>query len=104
MNEQMNRLSQTPAEVRPAVSSMTELASCIGDLETALRALAARVSPLLPSGSPFERPTKDAVQGAQTNAAPRPVRSHFTDELQSRIYALRSITSSVNEMIQGIEI
>lgn len=90
---------------RPVASSMTELASAIGDLETAARALAGRVSPMLPAGSPFERNEKEAAATlGQGTSVPRPVRSHFTDELQSRIWSLNAITASINEMVKSIEL
>jgi hypothetical protein len=96
---------QTAEAARPIPSSMTELASAIGDLETAARALAGRISPLLPAGSPFSRVDKQlASEGQGAAPVPRPVRSHFCDELQSRIYQLRSITSSINEMVKGSEL
>jgi hypothetical protein len=94
--------SAVPEEQRPVAASMNELASSIGNLETALRSLAGRVSPLLPAGSPFERGDKMAPPTG--TSTPRPVRSNFTDELQSRIYALNSLTGSVNEMVKSIEL
>jgi hypothetical protein len=81
---------------------MTQLASQVGDMETALRALAGRISPLLPAGSPFERAEK--LAGNSVQAAPKPVRSHLCDELQTRIYQLNSLTASINEMVKGVEI
>ena len=85
-------------------NAMTELASQLGDLETALRALAGRISPLLPAGSPFERAEKLAGQNISAPAVPQPVRSQLADELYSRIHALRSLTGSVNEMVKSVEI
>lgn len=74
--------SQQADEVRPIASTMIALASAIGDLETAARALAGRISPLLPAGSPFSRAEKEAALTGHGTQAPRPVRSQLNDELQ----------------------
>lgn len=89
-------------ESRPVTSTMTEIASAVGDLETAIRALAGRISPLLPAGNPYNR--VDGSKGEAGTSVPRPVRSHFNDQLQTRLYELRGITASVNEMVKGIEL
>jgi hypothetical protein len=86
---------------RPIAQTMTQLASQVGDLETALRALAGRISPLLPAGSPFDRPQRET---ATANAVPQPVRSHLCDELHSRVYQLRELTGSINEMVKSVEL
>lgn len=102
---QRDQPSQATEAQRPVASTMTDLSSAIGDLETAARALAGRISPLLPSGSPFSRNEKEAaMQNMNAQNVPRPVRSPFNNELSDRVYALRSITSSINEMVKGIEL
>lgn len=93
---------QTNEEARAVTRTMTDLASGIGDLETALRALAGRISPLLPAGSPFERAQK--VNEVNATVVPVPVRSAHCDELHNRVYQLRSITAAVNEMVKSVEI
>ena len=106
MNDQSNasnRYGNAPQteSPRPVQNDMAELASTIGDLESAVRALCGRISSLVPSGDPYSRVEK-AGQGVQS--VPRPVRSHFGDELQNRIHELRGITASINEVVKGIEL
>ena len=93
-------MRNTPAdavEERAVPQVMTEIACALGDLETAVRALGGRISPLLPAGDPFGHPNKE------TASTPKPVRSHFCDELHNRLYVIQGITERVNEMVRSLE-
>ncbi len=93
-------LPQVSESPRAFSSAMAELATAIGDLETAARALAGRISPLLPAGDPYNRIGKD---GAQTSP-PKPVRSPLCDEVHSRTWSIRAITERLEEMVKSVEI
>jgi hypothetical protein len=97
-----NIAGQTAEAERAIPAAMTELASAVGDLETAMRALGGRISPLLPSGNPYERAEKVGENNALP--APRPVRSHLCDQLHTRIHELRGVTVNLQQMLKGIEI
>lgn len=84
--------------------AMTQLASALGDLETAARALAGRISPLLPAGSPFERTEKYLQETNQATNVPQPARSGLCSDLHARIYGLQAITANLQQMVKGIEI
>lgn len=94
--------SQGTVEPSRAVSqTMVELASAVGDLETALRALAGRIGPLIPGGAVVE----DAGRTIQTAVnTPKAVRSPHCEELQTRVYQLGAITGSIQRMVENIEI
>ena len=99
---QVNRNSPETTEERAIAKSMTELASCIGDLDTAVRALAGRISPMLPGGSPFNVAVKDVP--AEMPPPVRAVQLRHNDELQSCIYSLREITGTLGGIVSSIEI
>lgn len=89
-------------EDRAIPRAMAGLASAIGDLESATRALAGRVSRLIPGGSPFDSVGKER-QGRTTTVATA-IRSHHCDELENRACELSEITARINEMVQNIEV
>lgn len=104
-NAYLGDVAQTEAD-RAIPQAMTQLAETVGALETAARALAGRISRLIPGGSPFERSEKLASmqQTAQPGGAPVAVRSHHCDELHTRIYELCEITARIKEMVKGVEV
>lgn len=102
----MNEASrfQTPATAaaveadRAIPTTMRDLTEAIGELESAVRAMCGRISPLLPAGDPFANKT-----GEGTNT-PRPVRSEFCESLAGRLAEVRGITAYVNQVVRSIEI
>lgn len=107
-SQQTRSFRDSPAEVeadRAIPRALTELASALGDLETAARAVAGRIQYAIPGGSPFDRLEKEmASKVGNSPSAPQPVRSHICDELHTRIYQLRQVTARLNEMAQGVEL
>jgi hypothetical protein len=93
----------TTSDERAISRSMTVLASSLGDLETAARALLERVSPMIPGGSPFNHEQATKLAGGVTSA-PQPVRSDFCAALDSRIYQIREITERLNEAARTVEV
>jgi hypothetical protein len=93
-----------PAEPDRAVAqAMAELASAIGDLETAARALGGRTSALIPGGSSVFS-IGAAVKDTGQVSVPKPLRSPHCCELQDRTFQLREITDRINDMVKQIEI
>lgn len=95
-------LANATEESRPMSASMTQLAESVGDLDTSVRQLAARVSPLIPGGNPFDQPQKEPP-GVGT-ASVTPMRSGMVSELQARVYQLRQIMNTIQGMARNIEV
>lgn len=89
---------------RAISSSMTELASTCGDLESEVRRLASRIRVALPGGSPFDMQDKQSAVAPSNPNTPAPVRSQLTDQLQSRIYQLRQLAQTVSGIVERIEL
>lgn len=98
----LGALRQQTEDARAVTQAMTQLACVLSDLDTAVRTIAGRISPLLPAGSPYNR-IDSAKQSAQEMAA-KVVRSQLCEQIHDRIAHINTITVALNEMSKSVEI
>ena len=95
----------TPEESPRAIeSSMTELASICGDLESEVRSLSRRIARAIPGGSPFDVIDKQPPVPGVTSTQIAPAHSHLTDQLQARIAQLGHLARTISGMVERIEL